>query len=68
MKVILEFTLPEEKEEFQLAVNGSEIQSRIDDVKHYLRNEYKYTEHTPEIAEYLEKIRTDILNILDDTF
>lgn len=42
MKAKLEFTLPEEREEFETAVNAGKHRSLLDDVIQLLRNEVKY--------------------------
>ena len=42
MKATLEFTLPEEREEFETAVNAGKHRSLLDDVLKVLRNEVKY--------------------------
>lgn len=42
MMVKLEFELPEEREEFDLAVNGYKYLCAIQDYHNWLRNQYKY--------------------------
>lgn len=42
MKAILEFNLPEEKEEFELAVNASKWSSVCWELDQYLRSKTKY--------------------------
>lgn len=42
MKAILEFNLPEEKEEFNNAIKANDYLSAIQEFKKYLRTHYKY--------------------------
>ncbi len=42
MKVILEFTFPEEKEEYELAMNGHVYKRAIDEFDEKLRQLWKY--------------------------
>jgi len=42
MKSILEFDLPEEQEEFKMAVNGGKYISSIQNLDNYLRNMVKH--------------------------
>lgn len=60
MKVSLEFNLPEDKEDFELAYNGHKYKFIIDDIWQELRRLSKYTE-TESLN--LEEIRDMIRNI-----
>ena len=42
MKALLEFNLPEDREEFVLALDGASLSGRIDDLDNRLRNVTKY--------------------------
>ena len=42
MKAILEFNLPEEKDEFDLAVRGSDIHHTLWEMDQWLRGKIKY--------------------------
>jgi len=43
VKAILEFTLPEETEEYELAMNGAKAAQKLDDVwNHVFRPHYKH--------------------------
>jgi hypothetical protein len=42
MKALLEFNLPEEKEEFNNAIKANDYLSAIQEFKKYLRTHYKY--------------------------
>lgn len=46
MKVILEFTLPEEQHDFDLAIKGHHYLSVIQDLDDWLRTMVKYTDET----------------------
>jgi hypothetical protein len=65
MKHIIEFNLPEEKEELLMAVNASEAYSALDDIRGYLRG-YKHVELTKDQQELFDKIETDILYIINE--
>lgn len=60
-KVILEFNLPEEQEEFETAYNGHRYRATVDDIFSEIRRIDKYSETTSltleEIRELLVKIR-----------
>jgi hypothetical protein len=43
LKAILEFDLPDENPEFQLATNASKLMMVVDDIKNYCRNRLKYS-------------------------
>ena len=42
MKAILEFNLPEDKEDFDFATNGLNYYSALTEFDQWLRSEYKY--------------------------
>ena len=66
MKATLEFTLPEEREEFYAANHGMDYRMVIEDVLRLLRDKLKYGELSgPEDAIY-ERLRQDIYAALDD--
>lgn len=44
MKAILEFNLPEERAEYELAVTGAELQAAVSDFDNWLRSTVKYSE------------------------
>lgn len=57
MKAILEFNLPEDREEFELAQNGWKYKSVVDALFSWLRAKYKYEDvETLTIDEIREKI------------
>lgn len=61
MKAILEFKLPEEDNEFKLAVRGSEWANTLYDVDRKLRDCLKYGHSFASVNDALEGIR-DFLN------
>lgn len=44
MKAILEFILPEELEEFTLAINANKYFCALDDIRNLIRERLKYSE------------------------
>lgn len=46
MKAILEFNLPEEREEFELASNAAQYSIVLDDLDEFLRRKLKYESET----------------------
>lgn len=60
MKGTLEFNLPEEQEEFEIAQNGGQYASIINDLDNYLRTKTKYGEKNvkvyQEIRDYLTSL------------
>ena len=47
MKAILEFNLPEDKENFDFATNGINYYSALVEFDNWLRSEYKYNGNEP---------------------
>ena len=47
MKAILEFNLPEDKEDFDFATNGINYYSALVEFDQWLRSEYKYNGNEP---------------------
>jgi len=47
MKAILEFNLPEEKDEYNFANNGVNYYITLVEFDHWLRSEYKYNGNEP---------------------
>lgn len=50
MKAILEFELPEDKENFDFANNGVNYYSALVEFDQWLRSEYKYNDNEPMYA------------------
>jgi len=61
MKAILEFNLPEEKDEYDFANNGLNYYLTLVEFDHWLRSEYKYNgnEAMYEIREKLQQFIND---------
>lgn len=61
MKAILEFNLPEDKEDFDFATNAVKYYSALVEFDQWLRSEYKYNgkEAMVEVREKLNEIIND---------
>ncbi len=67
MKAILEFDLPEEKEDLLYSLNAIDYVIVIDKILNYLRSEIKHKEDVEQSRhETLEDVRTKIIDILDE--
>lgn len=66
MKAILEFNLPEEREEFELARNGAKLSYTIGDFQSYLRSKIKYGEMSEAERAVFEEIREILFELLGD--
>ena len=67
MKATLEFNLPEDHIEFEMAVNGSKIHSVIWEMDQWLRAQYKYMsddEYSKDKYETFEKCREQLREIM----
>lgn len=66
MRATLEFTLPEEREEFDSALRGGKAFAFIHDFEEFLRREYKHQE-LPEDSSVLWKlVRTKFFELKND--
>ena len=61
MKVILEFNLPEDKENFDYANNGFNYYMALTEFDQWLRSEYKYNE-----KEEMFEVRQKLNEIIND--
>ena len=61
MKAILEFNLPEDKENFDFANNGINYYSALVEFDQWLRSEYKYNGNEP-----MYKVREKLNQIIND--
>lgn len=61
MRVILEFNLPDEAEEYKTATRAGAMACVIDDIKMYIRSKLKHSDPTPEVETELKYIR-DIIH------
>lgn len=57
MKVSLEFNLPEEREEYELAYNGVHYACVVEELDRHLRNKLKHEELTAEQNTIYQEIR-----------
>ena len=67
MKATLEFNLPEDHIEFELAVNGSKMHSVLWEMDQWLRAQYKYmpdTEYSQDKYDTFEKCRDHLREIM----
>ena len=64
MKATIEFDLPQEQHEYQIAVAAPELYSALCDIDSYLRNEIKHGNSSDEVKKFAETIRIDYLNDL----
>lgn len=56
MKALLQYDLPDEREEYRRAANGGKAFSCLEDFANYLRNEIKHGDYTAKEAALLKKI------------
>lgn len=78
MKAVLEFTLPDEKEEFDDASNGSIYKGFIDDIgSHIFRPARKHGYSEPQISQLVERLdalagedkgATELIGLLEELF
>jgi len=67
MKAILEFNLPEDQIDFDLAVNGAKAQVALWEMDQWLRAQYKYMsddEYSKDKYETFEKCRDQLREIM----
>ena len=67
MKAILEFNLPEDQPDFDLAVNGAKAQVALWEMDQWLRAQYKYmsdAEYSEDKYETFEKCRERLSEIM----
>ncbi len=67
MKAILEFNLPEDQSDFDLAVNGAKAQVALLEMDQWLRAQYKYMpdeEYSEDKYETFEKCRDHLRDIM----
>lgn len=65
MKAILEFNLPEDNEEFQNAINGSNYKHAHWQLDQLLRSEMKYKELSDETYKAYDFCRKELRKILE---
>ena len=70
MKAILEFELPEDKEEFDAASKGMDWAIVAWDMEQYIRNRLKYQSEkldTSSAKEELELLRNELHSLMEDS-
>lgn len=67
MKLTLEYTLPEENQDYEVAMNGSKYLGVLQELDNYLRSQLKYTQLTDEQFLVTEAIRSKLYELLNDT-
>lgn len=65
MKAILEFNLPEDQHEYEVAVQAPRVQSFLWDFSQQLRSWYKYHHDFKNADDALEKIREEFYNLVN---
>ena len=65
-KAILEFNLPEEQDEFELAQNGVKYSIVLEDLSMWLRNEMKYKDHPEAHYNILDEVRRKLHEIMEE--
>ena len=69
MKAILEFNLPEDSHEFQMATTGAAMHSTLWEMDQWLRAKYKYmpdTEYSEDKYDTYEKCREQLHQFMRD--
>jgi hypothetical protein len=67
MKAVIEFNLPEDKEDFNLATRAIEWYSTVWDLDQYLRSRLKYEDTlTQEAHDALQEVRDKLYDVLRD--
>ena len=67
MEAILKFNLPEERSDFDLAVNGTKMHSVLWEMDQWLRSQYKYMsdeEYSEDKYETYEKCREHLRELM----
>lgn len=69
MKAILEFNLPEDQSEYDLAINGIKYYSALSDIREWLRRRLKYESElmTPPYRAAFEEMQEEFFNILQSS-
>lgn len=68
MKAILEFNLPQDEVEHQLALNGANYKIALDEMDNYLRNRLKYEELDDKVYEALQLARNTLTELTQDIY
>ena len=66
MKTTLEFSLPEEKEELNLALQALDYKVALESILLLMRNKLKHSELSKENYEFLDNLRDECLSIASE--
>jgi len=66
MKAILEFLLPEDQEEYDLAVKAQDMMRSLNDIRNYLRAKSKYETEDEAKWEAYDEVHQQFFEILND--
>ena len=67
MKAVLEFNLPEEQHEHQVALDGWRWRAVVSDIAENLRSTFKHDGTlTPETHAYLDEFREELFQLIAD--
>lgn len=66
MKAVLEFSLPEDQDDFDIATNGWKYRSVLCEIDNFLRLKLKYEELAPGEGGAYDKTRTELWNLLNE--
>jgi hypothetical protein len=66
MKAMLRFTLPQESEEHQLALDGWKWRIVAEEMDNFLRNKLKYEDLTEEDDEIYQSVRDELHSLIDN--
>lgn len=64
MEATLKFTLPEERQEFEMATNGPKYKAVLWQLDQYLRSQIKHADLSDAQAGTLELVRTELHEML----
>jgi len=62
----LEFNIPEEKDEFKMAIRGFDYWVVLWDLSQWLRGKLKYDHEYKTADEALEAVQTELYNLIDE--
>lgn len=68
MKAILEFNLPDEKDEFDSATRGSRYLACLEMVRNLLREYRKYKSLKPDAQEIVDEIEKEFFHLTEDVW
>jgi len=66
MKAILDFSIPEDQDDFDTAVNGWKYRSVLCEIDNFLRSKLKYEELLPGEGGAYDKTRTELWDLINE--